>query len=316
MPQVQRVLAQRRDSPERPPLIRVSGEYFQRRDLEAVEYIRRMKGGAQAMLIRCSDDAKYVVKFQNNPQGKRILVNEMLGTLLAKKLGLPTAKPVVVQVSDAFIQRTRDVHIQVGRGRQTISSGPCFGSRYMTLARPRSPTVSAVESADEYLLRGYPTLIANMTDVAGFLVFDKWTCNKDGRQTVVVKDYKSKFDKVIMIDQGFCFNGSDWSFPDEIWNSTQLYFRAFREIPSFSHFEIWLDRLEHLINGHVLETISESIPREWYDADHDSFRMLLDCLDRRRAHVADLVWTAWKLARKNFPTHEAWLRKPKPSDRP
>jgi hypothetical protein len=47
--------------------------------------------GAQAHLMRCSDGNYYVVKFQNNPQHHRILVNEMLGTRLASRLGLTTA---------------------------------------------------------------------------------------------------------------------------------------------------------------------------------------------------------------------------------
>ena len=32
--------------------------------LRAIEQIRRMRGGAQAHLMRCSDESYYVVKFQ------------------------------------------------------------------------------------------------------------------------------------------------------------------------------------------------------------------------------------------------------------
>jgi HipA-like kinase len=63
-----------------------------RRMLHAVEQIRRMRGGAQSHLMRCSDDNSYVVKFQNNLQHRRILVNELLGTRLAGRLGLPTTR--------------------------------------------------------------------------------------------------------------------------------------------------------------------------------------------------------------------------------
>ena len=52
-----------------------------------------MRGGAQSHLMRCSDEAYYVVKFQNNPQGVRILANELLGTRLAARLGLRVPKP-------------------------------------------------------------------------------------------------------------------------------------------------------------------------------------------------------------------------------
>jgi hypothetical protein len=44
--------------------------------LQAIEHIRRMRGGAQSQLMRCSDENYYVVKFQNNPQHRRILVND------------------------------------------------------------------------------------------------------------------------------------------------------------------------------------------------------------------------------------------------
>ncbi len=35
---------------------------------QAVQHIRRMRGGAQSHLMRCADSNYYVVKFQNNPQ--------------------------------------------------------------------------------------------------------------------------------------------------------------------------------------------------------------------------------------------------------
>jgi hypothetical protein len=56
--------------------------------LRALGQIRRMRGGAQAQLMRCSDGHYYLVKSQNNPQHTRVLVNELLGTRLAARLGL------------------------------------------------------------------------------------------------------------------------------------------------------------------------------------------------------------------------------------
>jgi glutathione synthase/RimK-type ligase-like ATP-grasp enzyme len=50
--------------------------------------------------MRCSDQAYYVVKFQNNPQGVRILANELLGTRLAARMGLPTPVAAVVEVHE------------------------------------------------------------------------------------------------------------------------------------------------------------------------------------------------------------------------
>ena len=46
--------------------------------LRALEQIRRMRGGAQSHLMRCSDGLYYVVKFQSNPQHRSILVMKRL----------------------------------------------------------------------------------------------------------------------------------------------------------------------------------------------------------------------------------------------
>jgi hypothetical protein len=44
--------------------------------VDACRLIRKMRGGAQAHLIQAADGHHYVVKFLNNPQHRRILVNE------------------------------------------------------------------------------------------------------------------------------------------------------------------------------------------------------------------------------------------------
>jgi len=41
-----------------------------------------MRGGAQAHLLQADDDYWYVVKFRNNPQHRRILVNELLSATI------------------------------------------------------------------------------------------------------------------------------------------------------------------------------------------------------------------------------------------
>jgi hypothetical protein len=79
---------------------------------------------------RCSDGNYYVVKFQNNPQHPRVLVNEMLGTRLASRLGLPTTPAAVIEVSEELIQLTPDLCIERPRQRIPCRPGKQFGSRY------------------------------------------------------------------------------------------------------------------------------------------------------------------------------------------
>lgn len=50
----------------------------------AIQHVRKMRGGAQAHLLRASDNHYYVTKFQNNSQSIRILANEYLATKLGR----------------------------------------------------------------------------------------------------------------------------------------------------------------------------------------------------------------------------------------
>ena len=58
----------------------------------AVQAIRRMRGGAQSQLMLGADGQLWVVKFQNNPQHRRVLANELIATRLAEAIGLTVPK--------------------------------------------------------------------------------------------------------------------------------------------------------------------------------------------------------------------------------
>jgi hypothetical protein len=88
--------------------------------LRALEQIRRMRGGAQSHLMRCADGHDYVVKFQNNLQHRRILVDELLGTRLASRLGLPTAPVAIIEVSEELIRLTPDLVMDI-RGIDSLA---------------------------------------------------------------------------------------------------------------------------------------------------------------------------------------------------
>ena len=70
----------------------------------AVQHVRRMRGGAQGHMMRCSDGNFYVVKFRNNPQHLRVLANELLATRLAEAAGLPVPPTEVVEVGDWLVR--------------------------------------------------------------------------------------------------------------------------------------------------------------------------------------------------------------------
>jgi hypothetical protein len=259
----------------------------------AIEHIRRMRGGAQSHLLRCADESYYVVKFQNNPQHLRILANELLGTRLAARLGLPVPRAEVVEVRPEMIAGTADLVIQLGRGRAPCQAGLQFGSRY-----PGEPAELAVYDLlpDEQLRE-----VKNLADFAGMLVFDKWTCNTNGRQAIFFREPGETHYRAQMIDQGFCFNAGVWDFPDAAVRGLYARHRVYEPVRGMEAFEPWLGRLEHNITDDVLGEIAGEIPPEWYNFETEALEHLLAQLDARRTRVRQFIWDAKKSYRQPFP---------------
>ena len=278
--------------------------------LQAIEQIRRMRGGAQSHLMRCSDSHYYVVKFQNNPQHSRILVNEMLGTKLAARLGLPTTPVAVIHVSKELIRFTPDLCMEMARQRIPCKPGLQFGSRY-----PGDPRrLSLLDFLPDPLLPA----VVNLHDFAGMLVFDKWSCNINGRQTLFFpvpqqaasgqqpdRQSEERDDEIpyttIMIDQGFCFNAAEWNFPDAPLRGLYARNRVYADVTGRESFGPWLERLEERITEKVLASILQEIPPEWYDDDMDTLLALAEELFRRRERVPEFLLAAKNTNRQPFP---------------
>ena len=258
-----------------------------------------MRGGAQSHLMRCSDGHYYVVKFQNNPQHRLVLANELLGTKLAARLGLPTAPLAVIEVSEELIRLTPDLAIELGRSRVPCAPGLQFGSRYP--GDPRRLTLH------DFLPDEQLRALENLHDFAGMLVFDKWTCNTNGRQAVFFQELNGGAKggatpyRAMMIDQGFCFNAGEWNFPDAPLRGLYARNRVYEGVTGMESFAPWLARLEKRVTERVLDEVSREIPPEWYADDHDALYRLLEQLHRRRSRVPDLLIEAKKSSRHPFP---------------
>lgn len=98
--------------------------------LHAVQHIRKMRGGSQSHLIRASDDNYYVVKFQNNPQCKRVLANELIASRLAKHLGLPMPEAAIIEVSEWLITSTPELRIESAGHSMPVRPGENLALRY------------------------------------------------------------------------------------------------------------------------------------------------------------------------------------------
>ena len=262
---------------------------------QAVEHVRRLRGGAQAHLMRCDDGDYYVVKFQNNPQGIRILANEMLAGKLAQALGLPVAQPEVIEVSDWLVEHTPDLFIEWGNKQVRCASGFQFGSRF-----PCDPLRAPVY---DFLPDALLETVVNRESFLGMLVFDKWACNCDSRQSVFYRapGGDSLHYVATMIDHGFCFNANEWSFPDAPLRGIYMRLCVYAGVVGLESFEPFLSRLENL-DANTLEDAAVSVPPEWYEGNTDELRALIGALADRRKRVAPLIAELQQSPKQPFPS--------------
>lgn len=258
----------------------------------ARRFVRKMRGGAQAHLVEADDGCFYVVKFRNNPQGRRILVNEWFGSVLLRYLGVACPEPAIVNFPREFLDNAPEVGIQLGSARIRAEPGWHFGSRY-----PGHPDrVAVYDFVPDTLLER----VENRNEFLGMLCFDKWTGNADARQSVFIRARVQEYAPALrthplrmgfvalMIDHGYLFNGPHWDFLDSA--TTGLYYRTmvYRDVRGFDDFHPWLERIEAFPEAVVDDAIRQ-LPPEWIPDDVDALDRLLNRLFERRRRVRDLL---------------------------
>ena len=144
--------------------------------VQATRLIRKMRGGAQAHLLECDDGHFYVVKFLNNPQHRRVLINEWIASVFLNYLQISTPEAAIVSLSAGFLEGNPEIYIQLGSHHQAVEPGWHFGSRY-----PGDPgKVMVYDFLPDVLL----DKVVNAGEFLGALVFDKWMGNADARQSI------------------------------------------------------------------------------------------------------------------------------------
>ena len=260
--------------------------------VDAVRLIRKMRGGAQAHLLEASDGRFYVVKFKNNPQHRRILVNEWIASVFLDYLGIATPPAAIVRVSESFLAQNPDCRMQLSHHALAVEPGWHFGSAY-----PGDPLRQIVY---DFLPDSLLHAVENLLDFRGALVFDKWAGNADSRQSIFfrarLKQHlpetappQAKLGFVTqMVDHGFIFEGPRWNFGDGPLQG--LYFRpaVYSGVRGLDDFQPWLDRIVHFPEEVVDQAVSQ-IPPAWLAGEESALQDLLSKLMARRRMVPTLL---------------------------
>ena len=260
--------------------------------IRARSAIRKMRGGAQAHLLEGEDGAFYVAKFLNNPQHRRILINEWLACVFLRYLQIYVPETALIELTPDFLEANPELHFSIGPRREPVKPGLHFGSR-MAVDPDR---VAVFDFLPDKLLGK----VENRADFLGMLVFDKWVGNADSRQAVFFRARAKNWTPLKgeaparigffaqMIDHGFAFNGPHWSFQDSPLQG--LYFRTsvYDEVRSLDAFEPWLEMVTNFPEA-VIDSAWKEIPREWLENDEEPLEKLLEDLLKRRAQVPRLI---------------------------
>jgi hypothetical protein len=167
--------------------------------------------------------------------------------------------------------------------------------------------------------------VRNLPDFRGIFVFDKWTCNTNGRQAIFFREpedtllpapgaalsaalaagtHAAPFATpytAMMIDHGFCFNAGEWDFPDAPLRGLYARHRVYESVSGMEAFEPWLDRLDNQMTEAVLGEEANRIPPEWYSDDWHALDRLIELLCTRRKRVRELILSARNSGRDPFP---------------
>jgi hypothetical protein len=258
----------------------------------AVQHIRRMRGGAQGQLMLGADGNIYVVKFQNNPQHRRVLANELLASRLAVAAGLTAPETELVEVSSWLVENTPELEIDLGKTRMRCQAGLQFGSRFVGGLMPGQVV--------DYLPEEQMAEVRNLSEFAGIMVLDKWTGNANGRQAVFTRKQRERRYKAVFIDYGYCFHAGEWKFEDIPLRGVYYRNDVYGEITGWESFEPWLTRIETMPAETVWAAANE-IPPEWYGGDLDEMEALVEKLLARRSRIRELIEEFGKTDRQPFP---------------
>jgi hypothetical protein len=199
---------------------------------------------------------------------------------------------MVLEVSEGLIKLTPDLNIHLVSGTTPCEAGLQFGSRY------------AVNPLDgqvfDYLPAAALGRVRNLSTFAGILAMDKWTCNSDTRQAAFWRILRQRNYSAAFIDQGFCFNGGEWNFPDNPLHGAYARNEVYENILGWDSFEPWLSRIEDM-GRNAISGAAEEVPPEWYGSNSCALDTLVRILGDRRTMVRSLL-TAFRLSpRKPFP---------------
>jgi hypothetical protein len=240
-------------------------------------------GGSKPQRFLVEGVGECLVKFQQNPQGPRLLVNEFIGYSLAEVLGVAHPEIGLVQVDAALLPDGGKLKVYNEDAEVFMfEAGLHFYSRLLSPVDRPSPSD----------LEGLATQNANA--LAGVVVLDlllnHWD-RKLGNPNLILHR-EQNMQRLKVVDFGFAFGNADWFLGNLIDAtlpplSARLPYSAdissyLKAIKPERDFKPFLERLETLDNER-LNAIVTSVPAAWQTTAEERAALLNYLSERVRA---------------------------------
>jgi len=230
-------------------------------------------GGSEPHVFDTAD-GHYMVKVRNNPQGLRVLTNELVGGLCLDWLRVNHPESAVIMIDQALIDLSPEAKFRNG---QKLEHGEAFGSKYWQ--SDPSGTVSV-------------NLIENKADAAGTLALDTWLPPSDSRQYRLraSKEAPGRYD-YFPVDQGHQFGNPNWTANDLASKQNAIATPAAVVPMTADDLALSIVRLRAFSDEIAAHMVGE-IPGGWLE--NDLRRALQKYLVARAGPVADAIEKRFK----------------------
>jgi hypothetical protein len=252
-----------------------------------VTFLKTRKGKTKPQLILFDDGNSYLVKFKNNPQGNRSLVNEHIVAKLGQLLHLPIPPSRLVYVPQYFIDQC-----------STLSSyGFVSGNQFASLLVENCVGLPSQPPYPEW------SQFLNPDCIPAILIFDLWVSNADRwRNNILLQRFSEYRYFIYLIDHSDCFpGGTKWTLgsleePPKLRKLRSVHKWCLSLLNDQSPFETFLSKLVALPDI-AIEEVLESIPIDWNISTIER-KALFNHLINGRNNLPELINIVWKLKKE------------------
>lgn len=244
--------------------------------LMAAAYLGKVGVGVTVpQFFRAQDENVYVVKFQNNRLGSRVLVSEFFAAKFGAIMGLCFPASDIISIDEKILNNNSYL-LELG-----LEPGLHFASRYI--------------EDTEYVRKDKLYKAINVKDMAGVVLFDHMFHNADRAKNPknLLLHLENEQYKIYAIDNSHLFRSSRWTIDSLQKLGTKIityYFRYYRKLLNnilfFQDFVPYVNIVRKISNEQI-DGIVQEIPQKWLPGEVD--RTALSEYAKIRRDMVDLI---------------------------